>query len=201
MLKGTVLVLALPVIIIFLMVWNKKTRPSKFRLLGGIALAVYVLLLLDVTLFPLPVQSEVLRDRRLYGSPPNNLIPLKGLIGMMEHQSSAVLIRQIVGNILLFLPLGYLVPAIWKVRGVHRLAFIAFSVSLLIEGAQFLISQAIGYTYRIFDVDDLILNTLGGIIGYVIYAAFVPVIRAFEMDVVQHAKPSDGRSASSSANP
>ncbi|MEU0522011.1 VanZ family protein [Streptosporangium sp. NPDC006007] len=201
MLGGTILVVALPMVAIFLLIWVKKARPSKLRLLSGIALAVYALLLLNVTLFPLPVQSALLRDLRLSDSPDNNLIPVKGLISMAERESWAVLIRQIIGNILLLLPLGYLVPVIWNVKGVHRLAFIAFGVSLLVEMAQLVISQAIGYTYKIFDVDDIILNTFGGIMGYILYVALVPLIRVSEMDGMQHSSPSEGRSASGSAAP
>ncbi|WP_080009747.1 VanZ family protein [Bacillus subtilis] len=49
---------------------------------------------------------------------------------------------------------------------------------------QFTISSAIGLTYRSFDVDDLILNTLGSTIGYLFYKFVYPMVRQelFEVD-------------------
>lgn len=64
------------------------------------------------------------------------------------------------GNILLFSPLGFLVPIIVpKIRGARQTATIAFGVSLSLELIQLL--TGLGG----FDVDDLLLNVLGGMIG------------------------------------
>lgn len=63
-------------------------------------------------------------------------------------------------NILLFVPLGFLLPLLWKeFRSRRATCFTGFLMSLGIELAQLL-------NYRISDVDDLIMNTLGAWLGY-----------------------------------
>lgn len=74
-------------------------------------------------------------------------------------------IRILIGNIVLFVPLGFLIPSIWiKLRRIGYAIAIGFCVSLLIEGSQFL------FTYRVANVDDVILNTLGAITGYILFS-------------------------------
>ena len=66
-------------------------------------------------------------------------------------------------NFLLFLPFGWLVPRIWKKWDSTRLiAAAAFCLSLLIEASQLL-------NARFSDVDDLIINTAGALIGYALF--------------------------------
>lgn len=75
-------------------------------------------------------------------------------------------VKNILGNVVLFIPLGLFLPLLsekfnklWKV-----LAFTA-AVMCLAESLQFL--TALGTC----DIDDVILNTLGALIGYLIYKA------------------------------
>ena len=71
-------------------------------------------------------------------------------------------------NILLLLPLGVYL-SMYKVSSIKRATFIIFLVSFAIESMQVLLSY-FGYIFpRSFNVDDLILNTLGGIVGYVTF--------------------------------
>ena len=69
-------------------------------------------------------------------------------------------------NVVMFIPLGFLVPFLWSnYRKMHKVAFVGFLMSLSIEVCQL-------FCYRISDVNDLITNTLGSIIGFVIWKAF-----------------------------
>ncbi|MEI9912959.1 MAG: VanZ family protein [Bacteroidota bacterium] len=73
--------------------------------------------------------------------------------------------KNIGGNIIGFVPLGVLLPLLFPFfRRFIRLTVVIFLLSLLFEATQLL--AGIG----VFDVDDLILNTTGGIIGYIIFA-------------------------------
>lgn len=66
-------------------------------------------------------------------------------------------------NILVFVPLGFLLPIVWPKSDNFKSAFlIGFSLSFLIETAQML-------NFRRTDIDDLIFNTLGAILGYLIF--------------------------------
>ena len=85
--------------------------------------------------------------------PAVNWIPL---IGMMEDIRSNVL------NVLLFVPLGAGLPFIWKkYRAFSKTVFFGFALSLVIEMSQL-------FTLRATDVNDLITNTLGAMIGYLL---------------------------------
>ena len=69
----------------------------------------------------------------------------------------------ILGNILAFAPLGFLLPLLdQKYRKFYRMAILSLLFSLLVEVVQLLLKVGI------FDVDDLLLNTLGGMLGYVV---------------------------------
>lgn len=74
-------------------------------------------------------------------------------------------------NILLFIPLGLLVPFICEKRDrVVDILILGFSFSLLIE-----ISQI--WNNRRTDIDDLILNVLGAVIGFVLYKLIIKVTK------------------------
>lgn len=66
-------------------------------------------------------------------------------------------------NIVLFMPFGFLLPTIWpQFRKMKNTVCAGFFFSLAIELNQLL-------NNRITDIDDLFTNTLGAIIGYVLY--------------------------------
>lgn len=93
-----------------------------------------------------------------------NLIPFKIIIrdikGLIDGNYLLFLIN-IVGNIVLFIPIGILIPILWKIKD-RYVILIGFLISLSIEITQLFLD-------RVTDVDDLILNTLGVIIGLLVY--------------------------------
>lgn len=82
-----------------------------------------------------------------------------------RHQVSLMaFLINIIGNILVFAPWGFLIP-IWdpKRNHIRHILMYSFSFSLCIEILQ-LVSRV-----GVFDVDDIIMNTLGGLVGWIIY--------------------------------
>lgn len=72
--------------------------------------------------------------------------------------------KQVLGNLVMLLPLGLFIPLLFRrLRGLFRVVGICLLVSVSIELMQLITS------YRITDIDDVILNTSGSIAGYVIY--------------------------------
>jgi glycopeptide antibiotics resistance protein len=67
------------------------------------------------------------------------------------------------GNVLLFFPLGILIPLVWRHLRFWRGIQIAIAVSLSIELLQY-VSRAWG-SYRLADVNDVVLNVLGACLG------------------------------------
>ena len=80
-----------------------------------------------------------------------------------DHGLSQTLLINILGNIALFIPLSIILLNYFKSLTYSNVIFTNFITSLSFE----LIQLATGW--GVFDVDDIFLNTLGGIIGLVIY--------------------------------
>jgi glycopeptide antibiotics resistance protein len=72
-------------------------------------------------------------------------------------------VRNARGNLLLFFPLGILIPLVWRQLGFRKGMLIAIALSFTIELVQYL-SSAWG-SYRAADVNDFILNVLGAGLG------------------------------------
>ncbi|RHF65610.1 VanZ family protein [Mediterraneibacter gnavus] len=69
-------------------------------------------------------------------------------------------------NVVMFMPLGFLLPLLWKeYQSLVRTAIIGFCFSCGIEFCQL-------FNRRVSDVDDLLMNTLGAIIGWLIWIVF-----------------------------
>ena len=90
----------------------------------------------------------------------SNFIPFREIF--RYQVGSRLFIKNLIGNILLFLPYGYFASDYLKVKKVWWIAGLTMIISLTIEIVQLNIG-------RTFDVDDMILNTLGGSIGFFIY--------------------------------
>ncbi|KAF1297570.1 hypothetical protein BAU15_07615 [Enterococcus sp. JM4C] len=78
------------------------------------------------------------------------------------------------GNILLFLPLGIYVPLIRKKRAFFTTMSLLMGLSVLIEILQY--SLMIGSA----DIDDIILNVFGGLIGWLIYCLLLAISKTPE---------------------
>jgi glycopeptide antibiotics resistance protein len=92
-----------------------------------------------------------------------NFVPLRTLAVYLSHTDSPFWMGQLVGNLLLLLPVGLLGPiALPAMNGWLRVLLVALALSLAIEVAQ------LGIPNRMADVDDVLLNVVGALIGYAI---------------------------------
>lgn len=102
----------------------------------------------------------------------NNFIPFKEIF--RYDLNSKLFFRNVIGNIILFVPFGYFTSYYCKLNKSYLNLFITFVTSLTIE----LIQMGIG---RSFDIDDLILNILGGLIGYLIYIITEKIFKKYSV--------------------
>jgi glycopeptide antibiotics resistance protein len=72
----------------------------------------------------------------------------------------------LIGNLAAFVPLGLLLPAITGKRSLLTVFLVGLALSLAIEGGQLAISIALGFAYRTADIDDVIVNVAGAVLGY-----------------------------------
>lgn len=85
-----------------------------------------------------------------------------------------IVIVNILGNVLAFAPFGFLLPVInGRFRNFFRLFFGCFLFTLTVELLQLVLRVGI------FDVDDIFLNTLGGVGGYITYKICSSISRRY----------------------
>lgn len=77
------------------------------------------------------------------------------------------------GNVIIFMPFGFFMPMASRYRSCFSAVFYSFGLSLCVETFQLL--TKVGS----FDVDDLLLNTIGGLAGYVIFAVCAVIRRRY----------------------
>lgn len=96
-----------------------------------------------------------------------NLEPLATIDRAFDQGPRSLAFRLMIANIAAFIPLGILLPLAFP--AVARLAAVligAVALSSAVEMGQLAISLNLGYAYRSTDVDDVILNVAGAVIGY-----------------------------------
>ena len=90
----------------------------------------------------------------------NNFIPFKEI--MRYSITSRLFLKNVIGNMLMFLPFGFFTSYYLENRKPYLTFFLTLIASIAIESVQL----AIG---RVFDVDDILLNLCGGLLGYGLY--------------------------------
>ena len=139
------------VIVVSLRIAYLATKHKKFLLhkeLIYLIAIIYILCLFYVVTF---------QDSN-YGI--SNYIPFKEIF--RYSIGSHKFIKNILGNIMLFIPYGFLSAYLLKNKNITLTMFLSLIVSVTIEIVQY-------YIGRVFDIDDIILNVLGGLIGGLLF--------------------------------
>lgn len=156
----------------------RKKETTLIKQLINLSFFIYLILLIKVTLFPIPIDKILIKSMlETDTAAKTNLIPFATMYKTFDYNNMDLWIKQIGGNILLLMPLGFYAPLLWnQVKKFKNIIILGFLASFTIEFVQTLISLIIGVTYRSFDVDDLILNTVGAILGFGIIKLFLPIL-------------------------
>ncbi len=118
-----------------------------------ILLALYLMVLLSLTMMPAPrIPAESV-----------NLIPFSSIVAGVRR-GGWLLTVNIFGNVVAFTPLGMLLP-LWNARlsAARQIFVISLITSTAIEVLQW------GFMQRVADIDDIVLNVLGALVGYCCY--------------------------------
>lgn len=116
---------------------------------------VYVLLL-----FQLLTSTEMNTNSGL------NIVPFTEIF--RYEMGSKLFIFNVIGNIVVFVPFGYFVSGYIKANKVSHILFISVITSLTVE----LVQLQIG---RSFDIDDILLNVVGSIIGFLLFIGLTAI--------------------------
>jgi glycopeptide antibiotics resistance protein len=137
-------------------------RKRFFRI--GVRLFFYLYIII---IFYFVLLSERYGRETGYQTSHVNLVLFKEISRFWEYRnliSAEAFITNLFGNVFAFSPFGLMIPMIIeRKKCLFRTAFATFVFSLLIETSQLIMKVGV------FDVDDLLLNSIGGIIGYFIY--------------------------------
>lgn len=133
----------------------KRKKLSRIQFLGWIALYIFLSIIFASTIF-----TRATKERHY------ELYPFCSWKEMIINQNSGCL-EGIILNIILFLPIGGILPMLSKKIGWKHATLIGFTISAVIELSQLTLCR--GW----FSWDDLIHNTLGCVIGYLVVRCFL----------------------------
>lgn len=147
-------------------IWRRKLKEltkKRWTKAGWLMFYLYIILLSYFLFFSERYGRDLISEDYRY-----NLELLKEIRRFIRYrevigfESFAV---NILGNVLAFMPFGFLLPLLKKkYRSFLYVTFLSILISLVIEAAQMLLRVGI------FDVDDILMNSLGGMMGYLFYA-------------------------------
>jgi len=129
-------------------------KKEKLKCIFLVSFIIYILILLRLTVFRFVTPYE---ERQL------NLILFVDLIEVYNSSELFTFLWLFLGNIGWFVPFGFLLPIILKASGFLKVIIISFLFSLVIETVQFFSRRGVA------ELDDLILNTIGAAIGYLLF--------------------------------
>lgn len=173
---GVAIIIGIPVI------WVRKRYLYKQREvyhwkyeMADIAFIFYMLCLFQITAFRFggigwSWDGMISRQTRVNGT------PLVAVLNWAEKGVWWHLFYNVVGNCVWFVPLGTLLPAIYRSYRKHikRVVFIGMVVSTTIEILQYILCTGVT------DIDDVIFNTIGTAMGYMLWAIFDSVRNLFK---------------------
>ena len=128
---------------------KEKQKIVIYKELLMLCFAIYILCLFQVVTF---------QDDVSWSS--NNFIPLQEIL--RYNITSRLFWKNVIGNLIMFLPFGFFISYYLKAEKITLPIILTLIASAAVE----IVQMCIG---RVFDVDDILLNLLGGSIGFGIY--------------------------------
>ena len=144
------------------------------RLIPTFFLIAYSAILIRIVVFKIGViKIGHLRFKftdRVIGKP--NFLPFRTILPYLRGEHGwFIAVINLVGNIALFVPIGFLTPFVYLKMTWQKSLMLAVAAGLAIEGIEAV------FHIGIFDIDDVILNALGVMIGYWVFAMLTKRMR------------------------
>jgi glycopeptide antibiotics resistance protein len=151
-----------------------RLKKSRAYLIFFTIFYAYIVKVLDYTLFQfqsLVLLKHFMPDLILNGQPVGKEMNLIPLITLTPQDLKTSLL-----NILLLIPFGFGLPFITNYR-MKKIVVIGALFSIVIEFMQLITGFMAKITFRIADINDVIFNTVGVAIGYILFVGFVRLYR------------------------
>ena len=161
---GNVFEFSLPMIIISVVVAitlriayivKNKKEFCFYKELISLSFIIYILCLFQVVTF---------QDNNNISS--NNLIPFREMF--RYDFGSRLFLKNVLGNIIMFLPYGFFTSYFLSEKKLLPIFILTVVTSLTIESTQLMIG-------RVFDIDDILLNIVGGVLGHYLYILILKI--------------------------
>ncbi|MFB7043106.1 VanZ family protein [Streptomyces sp. NPDC056294] len=124
-------------------------------LVGLVGMVAFAIVLARLTLNASPASVPLTHS---------NLTPGSSIRAYLEQPAFLETVKQLGGNVLLGVPFGVLLPLLSRrTRGLVRVALLTIVTMLFVE-----LVQGALITGRAFDIDDVMLNTTGALLGYLL---------------------------------
>ena len=139
---------------------NSKSR-KRIRILGKILFVLYIIFIIYFLIF-----SDWYGRTGEMQEYHYNLVLFKEIKRFWEYRDQVgmfAMFTNLFGNVIIFMPFGFFMPMASKYRSLFSTVFYSFGLSLCVE--MFQLVTKVGS----FDVDDLLLNTIGGLAGYILF--------------------------------
>ena len=159
--------ICLPFYLVLRVLSMKNKKKSRLREVVMLLFFLYSVSIFSQTIIPnfSIVDGHILLDTST-NYLRSNFTPLKTIHLYYDQLGGAlasVAFYNLAGNIILFIPFGFFIPLLWtKFRGWVQIHVVAFLIPLFIECTQYFIGRTI-------DVDDVLLNAIAIVIGYIFY--------------------------------
>lgn len=152
----------------------KRMKQFNSFILFGVFLLLYILLFFYVLIFKNVSPLELFSSTREYVSGVN-VIPFHTISSYLSGSQNVIIAASnILGNILLFVPLGIYLQLLKKNKKIWISMLIVFLSTLFAEMFQFMFGLGAA------DIDDIILNCLGGFIGILVYRGLYAFLKSEE---------------------
>ncbi|QAA33303.1 VanZ family protein [Clostridium manihotivorum] len=156
-----------------LILWRKNKKINYLREICMNIFFIYLLVVLSLTLFKM---GELMISSHFNRS--INIIPVIETIRMFNGRGSLrIAIYNVVGNSLVLIPFGFMLPILFeKTNKISKIAFYGAMTSIFIEFCQYFTAN------NTTDIDDVILNTFGAVIGLVCYRIFNKILKIIKLN-------------------
>lgn len=158
-----------------------KKNTSYLHVICYAIFIIYLLFLMKIVLFKYTGLVDVVEGistGNLNGFRSINLIPLSSIIEFAKIILEGNFTRgfnNIIGNIFVFAPLGYFLPLLFnKCKRINTVILVGFIISFLFEACQYLLYLGSA------DIDDIILNLIGTVIGFAFYQIIIRLVKEKE---------------------
>jgi glycopeptide antibiotics resistance protein len=174
MLDGRWLYVAAVPLVVWIVAYGRARGRASPRTLVALVAVAHVVILANVALFPIPVDPVLNAAGRAAAASSSGdgglgLIPFATIGPVLAGDAPPYATRITILNLFVLAPAGVYLPVLFpSLRDLRGLVLLTVAGGLSVEAGQLAISTVLGFHYRTIDIDDVILNAIGIVVGWAV---------------------------------